>query len=44
MAISVLITIDNFPDFERLESLEANIHRKNALTPEIESAIKAKYA
>lgn len=44
MATSVLITINNVQDFEKLETLEANIRRKNALTPEIEHAIKAKYA
>lgn len=44
MATSVLATIENVPDFERLESLEANIRRNAALTPEIEAAIKAKYA
>lgn len=44
MAERVLETIANVPNFERLESLEANIRRKEAFTPEIEAAIKAKYA
>jgi hypothetical protein len=44
MAKSVLDTIANVPDFERLESLEANILRMEALTPDIEKAIKTKYA
>lgn len=44
MATSILNIIDNVPDFEKLESLEANILRNKALTPEIESAIKGKYA
>ncbi len=44
MATPILITIDNVTDFEQLENLEVNIRRSNALTAEIESAIKAKYA
>ena len=44
MAKPVLETIANVQDFERLEILEANIRRNNALTPEADSAIKARYA
>lgn len=44
MAKSVLEIISNVPDFERLERLESNIRQNNALTPEIERAIRTKYA
>ncbi len=37
-------TIAKMKDFDELESLEANIRRNNALAPEIEQALKAKYS
>lgn len=44
MANSILANISNAPDFRKLEVLEANIRKGNALTPEVEGALKARYA
>lgn len=44
MARSVLENIANAPDFGKLEAFETNIRKGNALTPDVEQALKAKYA
>lgn len=44
MARSLVEIIANVPDFSKLETLEANIRNKDALTTEVERALKAKYA
>lgn len=44
MAISVLDTITKMNDFGDLEVLEGNIRQKNALMPDVEQALTARYA
>jgi predicted HNH restriction endonuclease len=44
MANSVLKTIARIDDFQKLEILEENIQRGDALTPEVEAALRLKYA
>ena len=44
MADPVFTTISNIQDFDKLEILEGNIRRKEALTQEVEKALRAKYA
>lgn len=44
MASPVLETIAGIDDFQKLEILEENIRRGDALTPEVEAALRAKYA
>jgi hypothetical protein len=44
MAHSLLEYIANAPNFEKLDVLETNIRSGNALTPDVETALKAKYA
>lgn len=44
MAGSVFEIIAKMDDFDNLETLEENILRSDALTPEVEQALKAKYS
>jgi hypothetical protein len=44
MAMSVIEIIAKMDDFDKLESLEENILRSDALTPEVEQALRAKYS
>lgn len=44
MAVPVLDTISRTADFEKLEILEQNIRRNDALTTEVEAALRAQYS
>lgn len=44
MAVSVLDTIGRTADFKKLEILEQNIRRNDALTAEVEAALQAQYS